>query len=86
MMNKLMNALLGSCHEATLLMAKKEEDELSFTDGMKLAMHTTLCNMCRNFKKQSAQIARESRNIMSDEVLPELSKERINSLLATHNH
>lgn len=42
-----------SCKKATELLEKKESFKLSQTESLKLFLHISMCNICRNYKKQS---------------------------------
>jgi len=53
---KMMNKLMLSCGEATMLITRSEFEELSSIKQFKLKMHLASCSMCRNFKKQSSII------------------------------
>lgn len=52
-MKKLMHILFLSCIKATELIEKKFNFELSFTEKLKLKMHTSMCNACKLYEKQS---------------------------------
>ena len=70
-----------SCHEATFLMAKKEEGKLRVTERMKLKFHMAMCRFCRLFEKQARQMGVESRQIMSDSVLSPALRDRLELLI-----
>jgi hypothetical protein len=78
----MMRLLMGSCMEATMLMAKKEEGRLSFIEKTKLSLHTAMCSFCSKFEKQTCQIAEESKHVHSDPVLSAFAKEKIERMLA----
>lgn len=65
----MMKYLMLNCSEATMLMAKKEEDKLSLKGRIQLAMHVSMCSLCRKFEKQSHLIGEESKHVHSGEKL-----------------
>jgi anti-sigma factor ChrR (cupin superfamily) len=77
----MMKHLMINCKEATFLMCKKEEGKLSFTEKIKLSVHTSMCSFCKKFEKQSADISRESKHIHAEESMPSIVKEKIERLL-----
>jgi hypothetical protein len=83
-MKKLMHILFLSCIKATELIEKKFNFELSFTEKLKLNMHTTMCNACKLYEKQSEiieeGIARRLKN-QTEPVDVEELKKRITVLL-----
>jgi len=48
-----MTTLMLSCEKATELIEKKIAFSLSPRERMQLFMHTSMCNACRNYEKQS---------------------------------
>lgn len=81
----LMKKMMVNCRQATLLMAKKEEKKISVSERIKLFIHSAMCAFCKKFQKQVHHIVKESREIRSSEVLPEIAKERIERLISEHN-
>jgi hypothetical protein len=73
----MMKYLMLNCSEATMLMAKKEEDKLSLKGRIQLAMHVSMCSLCRKFEKQSHLIGEESKHVHSGEKLSADVKGRI---------
>lgn len=73
----MMKYLMLNCSEATMLMAKKEEDKLSLKGRIQLAMHVSMCSLCRKFEKQSHLIGDESKHVHSEEKLSSDVKGRI---------
>ena len=73
-----------SCKEATFLTAKKEEAKLSFFERMKLKFHLSMCEYCKMFEKQSAEICNESKHIHAENPLPDLTREKIKKMLDEH--
>ncbi len=54
----MMNKLMLSCQTATELTEKNLREELSFVKKMQLFFHTSMCNACRQYTKQSHLIER----------------------------
>ncbi len=81
MEKNLMKHLMLNCNEATLLMAKKEEGKLSLKARIQLAMHLSMCSLCRKFEKQSHLIGEESKHVHAEEKLPGDLKEKIKRIL-----
>lgn len=85
----MMKYLMLNCNEATYLMSKKDEGKLNFIKRLQLFLHTSMCDFCRKFEKQSLDINSESKHINMDNL--ELSndvKSRIKKMvddLATSN-
>ena len=77
----MMKYLMLNCKEATLLMTKNEEGELSLIKKMQLFMHTSMCSFCKKFEKQAAKIAVESKHVHAAEILPAKAKERIERMI-----
>jgi hypothetical protein len=50
------NKIMISCKQATYLISKQQETTLKFRDKIKLAIHTSICSVCRLFKIQSNYI------------------------------
>ena len=76
-----MKYLMLNCSEATLLMAKKEEGKLSLKERIQLALHVSMCSLCRKFEKQSLLIGYESKHVHAEEKLSHPVKERIKRLI-----
>lgn len=57
-MKALMNTLMLSCTKATGLIEKKTLEGLSFTENMRLSMHTAMCNACKQYHRQSILLNR----------------------------
>lgn len=53
-----MKGLMISCKKAGELIEKKNAEKLSFFELMQLRLHTTMCEVCRIYEKQSAMIHR----------------------------
>lgn len=55
-MKKLMQYLMLSCYKATALMEKKNNGNTSFINNIQILMHTSVCNACKEYEKQSRVI------------------------------
>jgi len=64
---KMMNKLMLSCEEATMLITRSDFETLSSIKQFKLKMHLASCSMCRNFKKQSSIITSQV-NVLKKEL------------------
>jgi len=64
---KMMNKLMLSCEEATMLITRSDFEALSSIKQFKLKMHLASCSMCRNFKKQSSIITSQV-NVLKKEL------------------
>lgn len=53
---KMMNKVMLSCDDATLLITRSDYEALSSIKQFKLKMHLAACSMCRNYKHQSSII------------------------------
>jgi len=52
-MNKLMNWMMLSCKKATELIEKKSVFDLTAKEKIMLKFHTSMCDGCSSFQKQS---------------------------------
>ncbi len=52
-MKKLMHLLMLSCLQATKLIEKQFIAKLSWVQKFQLRLHTSACNACSNYQKQS---------------------------------
>ena len=81
-MKKFMKILMISCKKATELIEKKLYFDLSFKEKVKLNIHTTMCNACKNYELQSIAIDEALQQYVEEippentEYVPEL-KEKI---------
>jgi hypothetical protein len=64
---KMMNKLMLSCDEATMLITRSDFEKLSSIKQFKLKMHLASCSMCRNFKQQSSIITSQL-NVLKKEL------------------
>ena len=55
---KIKGKIMISCHEATFLISKKQEEKLSLTEQMKLSLHLMYCKYCNRFAKQTKEITK----------------------------
>jgi len=63
---KMMNKLMLSCDEATMLITRSDFEQLSSIKQFKLKMHLASCSMCRNFKQQSSIITSQVNILKKD--------------------
>ena len=56
MMKKLMTYLMLSCRKATELIEKKIGFSLNPMEKTQLFLHTSMCNACRTYEKQSKSL------------------------------
>ncbi len=61
-MKRLMNFLMLSCKKAAALIDKKAEVKLSWKENTQLHMHTSMCDACTAYKKQSMFIDKALHN------------------------
>ena len=59
MLQRLMNI---TCFQATLLTSRKEANQTSFVENIKLAFHQSICKGCKRFAIQSKFIADNAKN------------------------
>jgi len=56
---RMMNVVMLSCEDATLLMTKKQYGQISFIKNMQLKMHLLSCKLCRRFNIHNEKIHSE---------------------------
>jgi len=56
LMIKIMDWVMLDCRQATLLITKKLEDEITFIENLRLKLHLMNCNFCNTFNLQSKKI------------------------------
>ena len=80
MFNKLLEV---SCKKATFLASKKEENEVSFIERIKLKLHYKICASCRLFDKQTILIGKNAAHIHNhtQAVLRPEKKQQIKELI-----
>lgn len=67
MIKKMMHILMLSCKKATELIEKQNYFGLNSVEKIQLRMHTSMCNACSNYQKQSQKIDTYlEKNIQSD--------------------
>jgi predicted anti-sigma-YlaC factor YlaD len=57
-MRRLMNALMLHCRKATYLIEKSNDVPLDLVERAQLNMHLSMCNGCRNYRKQNRFLER----------------------------
>ena len=55
-MKTIMNKMMLSCNQATLLMEKKTDVGLTLTEKLKIRFHTSMCSGCTNYQTQTQLI------------------------------
>ena len=71
---KMMNRLMLSCDDATMLITRSDFEQLSSVKQFRLKMHLASCLMCRNFKQQSSIITSQI-NVLKKEL--DINKMRV---------
>lgn len=66
MKKNLMKYIMLNCNEATYLMSMKDEGKLNFIKRFQLFLHTSMCDLCRKFEKQSLDINSESKHLHAE--------------------
>jgi hypothetical protein len=56
-----------SCAKATYLLSKKQESGLAVAERIQLAIHITICDVCKLFKIQITYITKCSKNQSQEE-------------------
>lgn len=79
-LNKMMHAVMLSCHESTLLLTKNEYQKLLAKENMQLKMHLMGCRFCRAFDKQNKILTEKIHQINTHPVDLELEKEKKNHI------
>lgn len=46
-----------NCHDATFLFSQGRERKLTFSERMKVRIHTSMCSDCTNFERQLETIS-----------------------------
>ena len=69
--------------QATLLACKKEANKISIKENLKLRLHNTICNGCKNFAAQSFFIGNNAKfaSEYNDAVLSTQKKQAIKEML-----
>jgi len=53
-----MNSVMLSCKKATELIEKRQVGKLALMERLQLSMHTSMCDACSAYEKQSVMINR----------------------------
>jgi hypothetical protein len=72
-MQILMKSMMLSCKETTALVEKKSIGRLTIKEKVKLYIHTFMCAVCANYKKQSELLDRLLRKLLhkqADKIIP----------------
>jgi len=60
-----MKSMMLSCDKATMLVEKRIDVGLTLTERLKLRFHTSMCDACTNYQKQSVLIHKLLRKCIS---------------------
>ena len=73
-----------SCRKATMLTIKKEANETSVFENMKLSLHFSICDGCKRFASQSKLIGENAQHLdkHTDVVMAVQKKIAIKKMLA----
>jgi hypothetical protein len=52
-----------NCHDTTFLLSQARERRLSFSERMKLKLHTSMCRNCAEFGRQLPLVGLAARNL-----------------------
>jgi len=74
-------SLLINCKEATLLIEKKQERQISVLDRIKLFLHLLICELCRRFQKQSKLISDSASHIETHHTLSKEQEEKLKEII-----
>ena len=87
-MNRIIKILVPSCKKATALIDKKLVSGLSIRETVALKLHTSMCDFCTQYEKQSALLhdllrkhARENEVDQVEQLVNDALKEKIKSSL-----
>ena len=61
-MKKLMNILMLSCKRSSELIEKKLFSKLTVIEKIQLTMHTSMCDACKSWEKQSEDLDHSLKN------------------------
>jgi hypothetical protein len=73
--------LMINCKEATLLIEKKQEKQISVLDRIKLLLHLMICELCRRFQKQSKLISDSASHIETHHTLTKEQEEKLKGII-----
>ena len=82
-MEKLMRMLMISCQKAGELIEKKIDKQISLVERFELFFHTSVCNACRTYEKQSKLIQKaiDHRHKPPQKPAPDHLKEKLKEQL-----
>jgi hypothetical protein len=84
MKKRIMNFLMLSCRTASSLVDKKHLFGLSMREHLMLGMHTSMCEFCTAYKKQSALIDALLYDIHGDNIhLPIIGNDQLKKRIAS---
>lgn len=75
------NSLMINCKEATLLIEKKQEKQIAFSDRIKLLIHLMICEFCRRFQRQSKLISGTVSHLQTNHTLSNEQKEKFREII-----
>lgn len=56
--------IIYNCHQATLLIEKKQLERLTIREKMELRLHLAGCSVCKLFQRQSILISQRVKNLV----------------------
>ena len=56
--------IIYNCHQATLLIEKKQLERLTIREKMELRLHLAGCSVCKIFQRQSILISQRVKNLV----------------------
>ena len=56
--------IIYNCHQATLLIEKKQLERLTIREKMELRLHLAGCSVCKLFQRQSIMISQRVKNLV----------------------
>jgi len=83
-MKKLFNKLMLSCKQATALIDKRSLTKLSFNEKVMLRVHTSMCEFCTAYQKQSVildDILHKHARLKDEDQVPLKSNEELKEKL-----
>ncbi len=75
MLKKIMHFIILSCRKASELIEKKQLFKLSFREKIQLNMHTSICDACARYEKQSEQLNQMIKEYLDQELKRKDDKE-----------
>lgn len=52
-----------NCHDATFLLSQGRDRKLTFSERMKLRLHTGMCSSCAEFERQLPRLGAAARSL-----------------------